>query len=75
MYICIKRFTLKNQLTAGPSSSGRGRRGRGQATQLPKALGAARLSAARRHDAHEEGQLPRGGGEGGAQEEIREAVR
>ena len=34
-----------------------------------------RLSAARHHDAHEEGQLRRGGGEGGAQEEMGEVVR
>ena len=33
-----------------------------------------RLSPARRHEAREEGQLRRGGGEGGAQEEIGEVV-
>ena len=44
-----------------------------------KALGSPRPQAhgsrpPRRHDAQEEGQLRRGGGEGGAQEEIGEIV-
>ena len=55
------------------TNSGGGRRGSGQATQLREGSGrGAALGTSsrppRRHDAREEGQLRRGGGEGGAHE-------
>ena len=74
--VYTKNFSKFSNVKTTQSSDG-GRRGSGQATQLPKALGAALGTGSllpRRHDAQEEGQLRRGGSEGGAQEEIVEVV-
>ena len=75
--VYTNNFSKFSNVKTTQSSDG-GRRGSGQATQLPKALGAARPSGTRLspapHDAQEQGQLRWGGGEGGAQEEIFEVV-